>query len=339
MNEAAGPAPLGTTAFDSMLGLAVRRWCAPVLDLPPLASPEDYLARRRELGAVESSRRLIRSAGISTFLVDTGLSSRGVCGLEDLASLSGGTCQEVVRLEQVAEEALRRGAEPPHVLEAVAQSLVASTTVAAKTIVAYRVGLRLPASMPTADAVVTALSGVRPGADGRYRITHPLVHAWLAWKALELGVPLQIHVGYGDSDLDLNTSDPLLLTEFLRATEERGVPVLLLHNYPFHRSAAYLAQVFGHVFMDVGLATHNVGALSESVLRESLELAPFGKLLFSTDAYGLAEHFLLGATLFRGGLERVLRRLLDEDEMTEADATRVGSLVARDNATRVYRHS
>ena len=33
MNEAAAPSPLGTTFFDSMLGLAIRRWCAPVLGL------------------------------------------------------------------------------------------------------------------------------------------------------------------------------------------------------------------------------------------------------------------------------------------------------------------
>lgn len=50
MNEAAAPSPLGTTLFDSMLGLAVRRYCAPVLDLEPLAPAEEYLARRAELG-------------------------------------------------------------------------------------------------------------------------------------------------------------------------------------------------------------------------------------------------------------------------------------------------
>ena len=46
LNEAARPAAAGTTFFDSLLGLAVRRWCAPVLDLPIHASPEDYLERR-----------------------------------------------------------------------------------------------------------------------------------------------------------------------------------------------------------------------------------------------------------------------------------------------------
>ena len=77
--------------------------------------------------------------------------------------------------------------------------------------------------------------------------------------------------------------------------------MLLLHNYPFHRHAAYLAQVFGHVFVDIGLAVHNTGALSKALIRETLELVPFGKLLFSSDAYGLAELYYLGALLFRRG--------------------------------------
>ena len=45
-----GPPPAGRTNFDSPVGLAVRRHCAPVLDLDPHASRRDYLDRRRELG-------------------------------------------------------------------------------------------------------------------------------------------------------------------------------------------------------------------------------------------------------------------------------------------------
>nr|BFE88209.1 hypothetical protein GCM10020093_108100 [Planobispora longispora] len=37
------------------------------------------------------------------------------------------------------------------------------------------------------------------------------------------------------------------------------MPIVLLHNYPYHREAGYLAQVFPHVFADVSLALHNVG--------------------------------------------------------------------------------
>ena len=73
MNEAVRASPLGTTLFDSTLGWAIRRHCAPLLDLEPLVSPETYLARRTELGGPEVSRRLMAAAGIGTLLVDTGL--------------------------------------------------------------------------------------------------------------------------------------------------------------------------------------------------------------------------------------------------------------------------
>ena len=47
--------PAGTTQFDSQLGFAVRRWCAPVLGLPPSAPAGEYLARRAELGPAETT--------------------------------------------------------------------------------------------------------------------------------------------------------------------------------------------------------------------------------------------------------------------------------------------
>jgi predicted TIM-barrel fold metal-dependent hydrolase len=337
MNEAPGASPLGTTVFDSMLGLAVRRWCAPVLGLEPHASADDYLARRRELGAGEVNRRLVAGTGIATFLVDTGLTPQLLTSPDELAALAGADGREVVRLEAVAAEVLAAGTAAPDFAEAVEAALRASGAVAAKSIAAYRVGLRLPGRRPSADELVAALADVSPDAGGGYRVAQPVVNAWLAWTAVELGMPLQFHVGYGDSDVDLAECDPLCLTAFLRATEERGVPVMLLHNYPFHRNAAYLSQVFGHVFMDVGLATHNSGALSTAMLRESLELVPFGKLLFSSDAYGLAELYHLGALLFRRGLAGILSGLVDAGELTGADAEHLTRLVCSENARRAYR--
>ncbi len=332
MNEAPGPSSLGTTLFDSMLGLAVRRHCAPVLDLEPLASAEDYLQRRLDLGGAEVNARLMAATGIGTLLVDTGLGPADLCGPDQVAALCGGTAYEVVRLERLAEQVLASGTDD--VAGEIVQRLTSARdtgAVAAKSIAAYRVGLDLPATKPHDDDLRRAL----PGLDPR-RVADPVVSAWLAHTALEAGLPLQFHVGYGDNDVDLLTCDPLRLTAFLRATEERGVPVLLLHCYPFHRHASYLAQVFGHVFMDLGLATHNTGALSTTLLRETLELVPFGKLLFSTDAYALAELYLLGAVLFRSAMTTVLGELVAADEMTEADAGHVAGLVARENARRVY---
>jgi predicted TIM-barrel fold metal-dependent hydrolase len=337
MNEADRPSPLGTSLFDSMLGLAVRRWCAPVLGLEPHASPDDYLARRRELGAQEVNRRLVAEAGIDTFLVDTGLTPDRLTTPEQLADLCGGRSREVVRLEAVGQDVLAAGAPRNGFADEVRQRLRDSGAVGAKSIAAYRVGLSLPARRPSDDELAVALDDVRPDASGGYRIAHPVVNAWLAWTAVELEMPLQFHVAYGDNDVDLAECDPLRLTAFLRATEERGVPVMLLHNYPFHRNAAYLAQVFDHVFMDLGLATHNTGALSATVLRESLELVPFGKFLFSSDAFGLAELYHLGALLFRRGLSEVLGALVDRGDLTSADAEHIGRLIAQQNARRAYR--
>jgi predicted TIM-barrel fold metal-dependent hydrolase len=335
MNEAEGPSPLATTLFDSALGLAVRRWCAPVLDLEPHASADDYLARRRELGADEVNRRFLTATGTQAFVVDTGLTPDRITDPAALAELAGAPGHhEIVRLEVVAQEVLADGADD--FTGEVVSRLQARGGVGFKSIAAYRVGLGLPGAKPSDDDVRDALRDVRPGPDGGYRIAHPVVNGWLAWTAVELGKPLQFHVGYGDNDVELAECDPLRLTAFLRATQERGVPVLLLHNYPFHRNAAYLAQVFDHVFMDVGLATHNAGALSDAMLRETLELVPFGKLLYSSDAYGLAELYHLGALLFRRNLGGLLGSLVGADEMTAGDASYVAGLVARDNARRVY---
>lgn len=329
LNEGVAPSPLGTSYFDSMLGLAVRRHCAPLLDLPALAEADAYLERRRELGAAEVNTRMMAAAGISDVLVDTGLGPAGLCGPDELAALAGGRGHEVLRLERVAEEELARGGDD--VAARVTERLRTSGAVGAKSIAAYRVGLALGDAKPADDELARALAACDPR-----RVAHPVVSTWLAWTAVELGLPLQLHVGYGDSDVDLLDCDPLHLTPFLRATQERQVPVLLLHNYPFHRHAAYLGQVFDHVFLDLGLTVHNTGALSTGVLRETLELVPFGKLLFSSDAYGLSELFWLGTQLFRRAFADVVGELVAAGEMGEDDADHLAALVARENAHRAY---
>ncbi len=337
LNEASGPSPLGGSVFDSMLGLAVRRWCSPVLDLDPLADAGNYLARRNELGADEVARRLLASAEVGDFVVDTGFVPEPVTTPQELADLANGRSHEVVRLEALAEAKLADGVPPKGLMEAVEEALASTTAVGAKSIAAYRIGLELPATKPSQAQLVDALCGVQGGVQDKVRLAHPMVNGYLAWAAIEAGLPLQVHVGYGDSDVNLRDCDPLLLTGFLRATQERGVPVLLLHNYPFHRSAGYLAQVFDHVFMDVGLAVHNTGALSRRVIAESLELVPFTKMLYSSDAFGLPELYHLGSLLFRRGLSRLLEELVDDGEMAAADAEHVANLVGHVNAERVYR--
>ena len=111
---------------------------------------------------------------------------------------------------------------------------------------------------------------------------------------------------------------------------------MLLHNYPYHREAGYLAQVFPHVYLDVGLATHNVGRRASAVLAEALELAPYGKFLYSSDAFGLPELYYLGAALFRRALSAHLSAGRAEDLYPERAVVRLTRMLCADNARRVY---
>src|SRR2546421_4980131 len=99
--ESDRPAPAGCTGFDSQLGVVIRRWCAPVLGLRAHATPDEYLARRAELGPDETNRRLLSATGTPTFLVDTGYAPAGLLGPGALAAAAGGTAREIVRLETV----------------------------------------------------------------------------------------------------------------------------------------------------------------------------------------------------------------------------------------------
>ena len=342
----------GVTMFGTQLGLALRRWCPPVLGLPGHAGPDEYLATRAGLGWEEVSRRFLRAAGLDAVYVDTGFEPEPLTSPAELAALAGlarpdgpdgGQAREVVRLEQVAESvAAGRGGDTgaaggfgPAFRAALADR--ARDAIGLKSVAAYRVGLDLDPARPTATEVAVAAAHWLETPSGRPgRLADPVLHRFFIWCGADLGLPIQFHVGYGDRDVDLHRCNPLLLTPLLRALEPAGVPIMLLHNYPFHREAGYLAQVFPQVYVDTGLATHNLGRGSAALIAETLELTPFGKFLYSSDGFGLPELHYLGAVLFRRGLSQFLRAGLDDGSWTRADAELIARQAGQENARRVY---
>ena len=341
LTEGAGWA--GGSVFDSQAGFMFRRLCPPVLDLPPHAEVDDYVARRADLGATEVSKRFLVAAGLSELCVDTGFTPEPVTSPAELGDLAGATAHEIVRLERVAEDVVAAGVGAAGFADAVRSALATRTAsaVGVKSIAAYRTGLDLRAERPS-DFEVTAAAGrwlgssEASGPSGSPRVADETLQRFLIWCGVDLRLPVQFHVGYGDSDVDLHRCNPLLLTPLLRAIQPTGVPVMLLHNYPYHREAGYLAQVFPHVYVDAGLATHNLGARAPALLAEALELAPYGKFLYSSDAFGLPELYYLGAALFRSALSQFLRNGLAEDLYTERTAVRLTRMICADNAKRAY---
>ncbi|MEN8653451.1 amidohydrolase family protein [Streptomyces sp. 21So2-11] len=332
----APPAP-GTTFFDTQTGFAVRRWCPPLLGLEPHCTPARYLARRRELGVLESGRRLLRGTGISTYLVDTGLPG-DLTGPTEIAAAGAAEAREIVRLELLAEQVADTSGTVESLLANLAEAVhgAAGSAVAFTSVAGARHGLALAPDPPGPGEVRGAagrwLAGRRVGG----RLTDPVLLRHLLWIAVASGLPLQLHAGAADPHLRIDRTDPMLLTAFVAATAGLGTDLVLLHGYPYHRHAAHLASVFPHVYADLGPALAHTGVRAAAVLEEILELAPFGKLLFSSGASALPELHVVGARVFRDALGRVLGGWVGDGAWSRADAERVAGMIAAGNARRVY---
>ena len=96
-------APSAGTQFDSQVGFAIRRWCAPVLGLEPHTPADAYWENRCALGEEEVNRRLLQAAGTATYLVETGHLGDAVLTPAEHADAASAAAHEVVRLETVAE--------------------------------------------------------------------------------------------------------------------------------------------------------------------------------------------------------------------------------------------
>ena len=106
----------------------------------------------------------------------------------------------------------------------------------------------------------------------------------------ELGLPLQVHTGFGDSDLRLADADPLGLDDVLRTPEGKHAAVVLIHAaYPWHEKVAYLAAVRPSVWAEFSLVNLLSPATSGQRLLNLIELAPTGRILVGSDGHGAPE--------------------------------------------------
>ncbi|MFE6229117.1 MULTISPECIES: amidohydrolase family protein [unclassified Streptomyces] len=328
-----GPAAVlpasGTTFFDTQTGFAVRRWCPPLLGLDAHCPPARYLARRRELGVAETARRLLRGAGVATYLVDTGLPD-DLTGPAELAAAGGARAHEIVRLEPLAEQVADTSGTVDGFLanltEAVQDAAVHS--VAFSSAAAARCGLAADARPPGRGEARRAAGRWLADRPAKGPLDSPVLLRHLLWLAVGAGRPLQLHTA---------DRDPAALAGFAAATAGLGADLVLLHGSPHHRTAARMAGAYPHVYADLSAALAHTGARAADVLAEVLELAPFGKLLYSSGARALPELHVVAAGAFRAALDRVLGTWVLDGAWSRADAQRVAAMLAAENATRVYR--
>jgi predicted TIM-barrel fold metal-dependent hydrolase len=337
--ESDWPAPAGTDSLDSPFGLAVRRFCAPILGLEQLAPLNEYLARRRSIGAAEANRLLLRSTGTSDYLLDTGIRDARLPEPDAMAGLADARVREIVRIERVAED-FAAGSTAAGFVAKFPATLAARSreAVGLKSIIAYRHGFDIPAERPSEGEVRKAADEWFHAAErtGTFRVTDPVLLRFGLWSGIDAGLPIQLHTGYGDGDIELFRVDPSRLTPLFHATRTLGVDFMLLHCYPFIREAGILAQVFPHVYLDTGLVSHYLGPSAGTAIRQAMEIAPFSKVLYSSDSYGLAEHYAVSATNWRTEFAALMDEWIAAGWATPRDAERIATMVASKNAQRVY---
>src|SRR5262249_45177475 len=253
--------------------------------------------------------------------------------------LIGHPVRRIVRIEAEVEAAseggptFRRTRERFH--EAIACAML-DQAVALKTIAAYRCGLNLPE--PGLAAASAAYESWRRS--GGTRLTDAAIVSYFIAEALDVTrgrqVPLQIHTGLGDADLQLAQTDPALLQPLLDHGFLAGVPIVLLHTYPFIRQASYLASVYPSVHLVLSLAGPLVPPRARDLILERLDLAPPTKVLFGTDASRSPELFLLATRWWRESLAQALARLVDGGFANETQAVRWAKLILAGNADRLH---
>lgn len=308
--------PARGTLFDSALGLALRRWCPPLLGLEPHSAPARYMARRRELGAYAAARALLFGSGIQCFLAsdDGGEQSYGS---GELAALARRPVRKTVALEPLAERVADVSDSVRAFVYGTAEALHGAAREAAAFVCTAEFREPGPPVLPevhrAADRWLRARERAGSLSPASLRAEPALVRH-LLWSALVTGLPLQLRCG-----------DPMPLAGFLGAGAGPGRAVVLLTRPPHRPAAARLAAAFPHVYADAG--PRPVETLAE---------APFGKLLFSTGAGTLPELYVLRARSFAVELHRSLAGWVADGRCGGADARRIARLIAGDNARGLY---
>ncbi|MGH9245085.1 MAG: amidohydrolase family protein [Acidimicrobiales bacterium] len=301
--------------------------------------PDDVAETRAERSADYRTyvRGLFADAGITEILMDPAWPA----GLPDVAGryaeVTGCRVNLLYRIDPLVDRLLEAGASFAELVRDFDRALDearAAGFVGLKTIVAYRTGLAIDPDVTAAGAEASLAE------DAPVRRRAKPLRDFLVRRALQFAadasVPLQVHTGFGDSDIRLAESNPLLLEAVLRTPEGRAAPVVLIHGgYPFHEEVAYLATARPNVHVDFSLFNVFAPSLVADRLLRLVELAPTAKLLAGTDGFALPETYWFAAHVARAAWETVGATLRSQG--VRADwFERVTTDVFGDNARRLY---
>jgi predicted TIM-barrel fold metal-dependent hydrolase len=207
-----------------------------------------------------------------------------------------------------------------------------------KSIIAYRTGLDVSPLSRAPDQGYKALDAIRRGLGGG---SMKQLRDHLLCRALELcmehDVPMQIHTGMGDFEVNLVMCRPAYLMDLLRFPAYRACRVLLVHTgYPYHREAAYMANVLPRVWCDLSEGIPFAGNAAWDIVRGVVAMAPLNKICYGSDGFKVPEIAYTSARLGKQAVASVLGELVDDGMLTGKDAAEAAGWILAGNARELY---
>ncbi|KAL3536217.1 hypothetical protein ACH5RR_004678 [Cinchona calisaya] len=287
---------------------------------------------RRSAGLEAITETCFEAARISTLLIDDGFELDKMQEIKWHQKFVPSKVGRILRIERFVEQLID---------EEVSAGTNLTFDLFLQNIAAYRSGLDINAEITHEQAEKAFNDVLRAG--NPVRITNKTFIDNVFILGLELGIkfhmPMQIHTGFGDKDVDLRLSNPLHLRNILENKRFSSSRIVLLHaSYPFSKEASYLASVYPQVYLDFGLAIPKLsfhGMISS--LKELLDLAPIKKVMFSTDGCAFPETFYLGAKKAREVMFSVLRDACIVGDLSIQDAVAAVKDIFADNAKEFYK--
>ena len=311
-------------------------------------SEEEFLSKRIDYDEIDYMRRLFDDVSLTALIIDDGFGPDSMLELGELAEWSGRTIFCCRRIETVLEQLIPEVASFDELQATFAERLLryaGAEIVGLKTIAAYRGGLNIE-TISAQDARRDFDSCKRELSEQLHnhilpRIgRRPLYHHMLL-SAFEIAgeqkLPIQVHTGIGDDDALLSESNPLCLQKLLKSQLFDKTKFVLLHGYPYVKEAAYLASLYNNVFLDLSLAMNLNSLNAVSMLRETLSLTPYNKLLAGSDGHSTPEAHWWGMHSWRRALSQLLDEFIDSGLLSENQAEDLAAAVLHGNAMSLYK--
>jgi uncharacterized protein len=252
------------------------------------------------------------------------------------------SCKPIYRIEPLIVDLLKQELSWSEFRQRFDDTISAALTtggyVGVKSVIAYRTGLDVSPLSRTPDQGFQALDAIKRGLGGG---SMKKLRDHLFCRSLELctdhGVPMQIHTGMGDFEVNLILARPAYLMDLLRFPVYRGCTVILVHTgYPYHREAGYMAHVLPRVYCDISEGVPFSGSGSAAILRELIEMAPLHKIMYGSDAYSVPEGIYAAAKIGKRIVTQVMTELIADDVLTEQEAQEVGEMILSGTTRRIY---